>query len=260
MVRACAEYASELSLTPGAPDSGDYDSFRAAALRNIDFGWVFFFLSEHGFLVLQFQQSVRSNDHAKLNLLWREFYGLAHNGRANKTNYCPMVIMRIYWSLCLVKPLRDLADSMRTIPAGTVPGSNTGWDMPIERLNGAIRRHMKVFSPHLIMLFVLAYSFIEHVAGAFLFASCAGFFRLWISEPSPRDTDSDVRVLVAWLRLQVGSDWAHVSRANTSARATVTSDRSIPPWQVQQDAMTAGYRADIQAYVQRLAPWQEWDP
>lgn len=264
LVRACSEFCIEISHTPLAPDIGDYDAFKAAALRNIDFGWVFFFLSEHGFLVVQFMQSVRSNDGATLDLLWREFYGLAHNGRANKTNYCPMVIMRIYWSLCLVKPLRDLAAAMRTIPAGTVPGTNTGWDMPVERLNGAIRRHMKVFTAQLILTFVLAYSFLEHVTGSFLCATCAGFYRLWVSEPSPRDTDADVALLLDWLRRSVGRDWASVSRVN-AGRGSVTSDRSIPPWVVQQDAMQQAAPADaywheVEAYVTRLAPWQEWDP
>ena len=142
IVRACAEYCLEISETPGATSIEDVAVFIRAAERNVDFAWVVHFLYDAGFLTVQFMQSVRSSDSAMLDLLWREFYGLAHNARANKTQYCPMAILRVYLGMCLVEPLNALYHRMRTIPSGSHPGTNTGWDMPFEALNGAIRAHV----------------------------------------------------------------------------------------------------------------------
>ena len=120
LVRACTEYCIEMSQTAGGHAVEDHAGFMHHASNNIDFAWVVQFLDGFGFLSLQFQQAVRSNDSATLDLLWREFYGLAHNARANKTQYCPMAILRVYWGLCLVDPLRDLylSDSNHTFGQG----------------------------------------------------------------------------------------------------------------------------------------------
>ena len=140
------------------------------------------FLDDVGFLTVQFMQSVRSNDSATIDLLWREFYGLAHNSVANKTNYCPMAILRVYWGMCLVEPLNALYHRIRTIPSGTHPGTNTGWDMPIECLNGAIRTHVVAhITAALIRAFVLGHSFVEHVCRRLCSAVCAGMYRQWQS-------------------------------------------------------------------------------
>ena len=115
------------------------------------------FLNDAGFLTLQFQQFVRQNHSTTLDLLWREFYGLSHNARANKTQYCPMAILRVYWGMCLVDPLNTLYHSMRALPTGDLPGTCTGWDCPhdcpIEVLNGS--RHVLA---HISMAVVTAYT------------------------------------------------------------------------------------------------------
>ena len=265
LVRACTEYCIMISKTQGATDIEDFSGFMAGAMRNEDFAWVVHFLNDAGFLVLQFQQSVRCNDSTALDLLWREFYGLAHNARANKTNYCPMAILRVYWGLCLVDPLRDLYRRIRTVPAGNHPGTNTGHDMPIENLNGAIRAHVTSNITYAtIRTFVLAYSFLEHVARCMCVAVCVGMYRAWQSEPSPRDTEADVQLLLDWLIEVVGADWQRATRANQTGNPAVTSDRSRAPWLVQHDAMAQtaarAYHTQISDYIERLAQWQVWDP
>jgi len=248
----------------------DYKSFVAQAERNIDFAWVVHFLYDYGFLLLQFQQSVRGNDSHCLDLLWREFYGFAHNNVANKTQYCPMAIMRVYWGQCMVQPLHDLYHAIRTIPTGIVRGSNVGWDMPIERLNAAIRQHVRTgITQALITAFVQSYTFLEHVGRTLRTYLGGGAHRLFAREDhGHRDIEQDVRVLKAWLRDTVtpltaahpAHDWANATRVNASRH--VTCDQSRPPWLVQRDAMTqAGVRAyhnHVQTYVQRMTCWASW--
>ena len=265
LIRACAEYVLEISRSPGGIAFEDYASFMAHAERNIDFAWVVHFLADYGFLLLQFQQSVRGNDSHTLDLLWREFYGFAHNGRANKTQYCPMAIMRVYWGMCLVQPLHDLYHAIRTIPTGFMPGTCVGWDMPIERLNAAIRRHVRTsIRQELITAFIAAYTFLEHVGRTLLTALKGGASRLFQREThAHRDIETDVRILREWLRAKVGVDWAHATRVNT--QAAVTSDSSRAPWLVQRDAMCtqaarAAYHTHISSYVTRMATWASWSP
>ena len=207
LVRACSEYVLEISNSPGGCAYEDYDVFVAHAERNIDFAWVVHFLADYGFLVVQFQQSVRCNDSHMLDLLWREFYGFARNARANKTQYCPMAILRVYWGMALVDPLHDLYHAIRTVPSGTLPGTNVGWDMPVERLNAAIRRHVKAgVTQTVIAAFIASYTFLEHVGRTFLTYMHWGQYRLWEREPSHRDVEADVLILREWLRATVASD------------------------------------------------------
>ena len=267
LVRACSEYCLTIARDPLATSIEDFKGFTRAAERNIDFAWVVHFLSDAGFLTLQFQQSVRSNDSTTLDLLWREFYGLSHNARANKTNYCPMAIMRIYWSMCLVEPLAELQRRIRCLPTGDRPGTCTGWDCPIESLNGSIRAHvLSHISMVVVTAYVLAFSFIQHVSASLCLALCTGMYRAWMSEPSPRDTEADVALLLAWLLKTVGADWATATRANPHNSLSVPAvcvDRSRPPWLLQRDVMTSqaasrSYWLAVQEYVERLAPWQVW--
>lgn len=61
---------------------------------------------------------------------------IGRTGTANRTNYVPMSIMRIFWADALIPPLRDLYHALRAIPMSY--RVYVGWDTPIEWLNGAI--------------------------------------------------------------------------------------------------------------------------
>ena len=146
-----------------------------------------------------------------------------------------------------------------------MPGTCVGWDMPIERLNGAIRRHVKTgITQRLIWAFIKSYTFLEHVGRTLRTYLAGGAHRLFAREDhSHRDIEEDVRVLKTWLRDAVSPgthDWAAATRVNATRH--VTCDASRPPWLVQRDAMTQGgaraYHAHVQSYVQRVASWATW--
>ena len=143
LTRACAEYVNLIAKSPGAPSLDDPVGFLAQAEANVDFAWICHFLYDAGFFVLDFLQSVRGNESHKLDLLWREFFPSAHTSTANKTQYVPMSIMRVFWGLCLTSELSALYHKIRTIPNSDENGSGVGWDMAIEMLNGAIKAHVE---------------------------------------------------------------------------------------------------------------------
>ena len=107
----------------------------ARAEHNINFAWLAHFVYDAGFLVLDFLQAVRGNESRKLDLLWREFFASAHTGTANKTQYVPMSIMRVFWGMAMTPELDALYHRIRTIPTGDSLGCNVGWDMACELLN-----------------------------------------------------------------------------------------------------------------------------
>ena len=90
--------------------------------------------------MLDFLKSVRANNSERLDVLWREFFGYAHSGSANKTQYVPMSIMRVFWGMALVPELNDLYHKIRAVPSDSGE-LNEGWDMLIELLNREIQRH-----------------------------------------------------------------------------------------------------------------------
>jgi hypothetical protein len=113
--RACAEYINFIAATPGAESLDDPEGFLAKASANIDFEWVCRFEYDAGFFVLDFLQSVRGAKSKILDLLWREFFASAqHSGTANKTQYVPMAIMRVFWGMALTPELSKLYHKIRT--------------------------------------------------------------------------------------------------------------------------------------------------
>ena len=77
-------------------------------------------LYDGAFLCLQWKREVRGGG-GKLDLLWREFVGLARTDAAHKTQYAPMAVLRVFWGKATVKPLNDLYHSIRTLPMGKRP-------------------------------------------------------------------------------------------------------------------------------------------
>ena len=69
-------------------------------------------------------------------------FASAHSGTANKTQYVPMGIMRVFWGLALTPELSDLYHKIRTIP-NTRDDGCTGWDMAEENLNLAVKSHVE---------------------------------------------------------------------------------------------------------------------
>lgn len=199
VTRACANYLVEISNTAGADDLDDPVPVLAKASRNIDFEWLAYFLYDAGFFMLDFVQCVRGNESRKIDLLWREFFASAHTGTANKTQYVPMAIMRVFWGMVLSPELDELYHAIRTAPTDAdYAGSNVGWDMLIEWLNRAIKGHVTShISKAQIERFILNWPFMENVRTGirdFVYElRVARDFR-W------RDVDGDVAKLVQFFR------------------------------------------------------------
>lgn len=86
--RACSEYLFHLSRSVGAIDIDLVDEFKAARLSTTSIS-----LSR---LQAKCESQLRANDSKHLDFLWREFYATGRTGTANKTQYVPMSIMRVF--------------------------------------------------------------------------------------------------------------------------------------------------------------------
>ena len=123
LMPAAMEYVVEISGSPGADDLDDPVPIMAKAKANVNFDWLLHFLHDCAFFTLDFLQSIRGNDSAKIDILWREFFSSAHTDTANKTQYTGMAIMRVFWGMGLVPDLDALYHAIRTIPSGEHLGS-----------------------------------------------------------------------------------------------------------------------------------------
>ena len=262
LTRACAEYINFVGKLPGAEDLADSEAFLAIAERNRDFAWVCHFAHDAGFFMLDFLQSVRGNDSKKLDILWREFFPSAHSGTANKTQYVPMSIMRVFWGMALTPELDALYHKLRTVPTSDALGSGTGWDMIIEQLNGAIKDHVSHFvSEAQVSHFVQNWALLEQVQAHMReFAYGPGAGQAALSHQI--DASADVATLVEKFKEVIGTTWAQVTRQNTVSHVTKGPQRTRVPWRETAEVMRRSGRDAPEAYIRRtvsaLTPYFEW--
>ena len=261
LTRACAQYINFVAKLPGAEDLGEPRAFMAKAEANRDFAWVCHFAFDAGFFVLDFLQSVRANDSKKLDILWREFFPSAHSGTANKTQYVPMAIMRVFWGQAMTADLDALYHKLRTIPMSDQYGSGVGWDMAIEMLNAAIKAHVNHFvSEAQIKHFVANWAMLECVQEhirTLAYGPGAAYARAHHVDAGP-----DVATLVDKFKSVIGTTWAQVTRPNTVSHVTSGPRRGGLPWRETAEVMRrAGHDAPdayIRRYVSQLTPYFVW--
>lgn len=263
VTRACAEYLVFISKTPGAEDLSDPEAFMAKAECNRSFAWVCHFLYDAGFFVLDFLQSVRGNESAKLDLLWREFFPSAHSGTANKTQYVPMAIMRVFWGMALTPELDALYHKIRTIPSSEHYGSGVGWDMAIEVLNAAIKAHVNHFvSEAQITSFLASWALLECVQKRMRELMYARTGTRAPHAPHSVDATPDVDKLVAELKRVVGSTWAAATQPSAHSQVTTGHKRGSVPWRevaaVMRRTGDDAPAAFIRRHVSALTPFFEW--
>ena len=262
VTRACAEYINFLAVQPGAPSFDDPGPILAHSEANVDLAWVCHFLHDAGFFVLDFLQGVRGNMSEHLDLLWREFFASAHSGTANKTQYVPMAIMRVFWGLALTPELADLYRKIRTIPSGDSPGSHVGWDMAVEMLNAAIKAHVLHQVSHVqITRFLANWALLESVQDRlrdYIYGGRAGIVR----SSHAADATEDVNKLVDKFKKLIGTTWAQATRANANSQVTIGHQRAMRPWvEVRNVMRRAGDDAphvQIRKHVTRLTPFYGW--
>ena len=264
LTRACAEYINFVAGLPGAEDLSDPDAFLAKAEANRDFAWVCHFAFDAGFFVLDFLQSVRGNDSKKLDLLWREFFPSAHSGTANKTQYVPMAIMRVFWGRAMTADLDALYHKLRTIPLSDRYGSGVGWDMAIEMLNAAIKAHVSHFVSEVqIARFVANWALLECVQ-EHMRTLAYGPGTTMHNLSHQIDAGPDVKKLVDKFKKVIGITWAWVTRSNTVSHVTTGPQRTQVPWNEVARVMTrSGADAPdryIREHVSTLTPYFVWKP
>ena len=254
LVRACTDYINIISRTAGALPFDELAGFQRAAERNIDFAWVFHFLHDFGFMVLDFKRSVRSNDGARLDQLWCEFVSLGHTSTANKTQYVPMAIMRVWWSMALNPRLAALYQSIRCLPMSSETGAMVGWDFPIEDLNCECTVRAPCATESRIEHVISSYSFVSHsyreLRQHFLGSHAHHTHTM-------KAMDDDVRILVEWLLQSVGCTWQEATRRNPapSTRRAAPTPRGLgiprgpAPWDEVKQAMNGQGAGSVPRFV-----------
>ena len=264
LTRACTEYINFVAKLPGAEDLSDPQGFLAKAEANRDFAWVCHFAYDAGFFVLDFLQAVRGNDSKTLDILWREFFPSAHSGTANKTQYVPMSIMRVFWGQAMTQPLDALYHKLRTIPLSDQYGSGVGWDMAIEMLNAAIKAHVSHFvSEAQLRHFIANWSLLECVQ-EHMQTLAYGSRADSRARSHTIDASADVNTLVDKFKAVIGTTWQQVTRPNTTSHVTSGSRRGGVPWRETAAVMrrTGADAPDayIRKHISALTPYFEWKP
>ena len=245
ITRAASEYLLELVNDPFSVPLDDTAEFIKATELNVDLAWLVHFLYDFAYMVLDFKQSVRAGDSHSLDLLWREFYASGTTSTANKTQYVPMAIMRIFWAEALTPDLAKLMHALRSIPMSLRPGSRVGWDTPIEWLNGGITEGVPAHVTETrIERFVEIYPLLQSNYSRLRTASQAG---RKAAHTHMKDMDSDVNVLKDLFRQKVGVGWVAATAAN--AIPQLVTERGVLPWIEVQNHMSNG---SVAAQVSRL--------
>ena len=245
MTRACSEYLLMLARSPGAVDIDMVPEFRNSCERNVDLAWVFHFLYDFAYLVLDLKQGVRRNDSRHLDLLWREFLRVGMTGTANKTNYVPMAIMRVFWAEALTPEIAAVYHAMRAIPMSK--RVYVGWDTPIEWLNGAITDGVRTLvSEQKIENFVANYSFLNTNYAALLDEMHVTRGQ---GDSHMRDMDGNVAAMKHWLCTNIGTTWAAATRRNANSRLGIDR-RGQLPWVEMRQSMTRVGRDSVNRHVE----------
>ena len=244
MMRACSEYLLFICATPGGIDINAPDDFVNACERNIDLAWVVHFLYDFAFLLMEFKNAVRSNRSDDLDQLWREFLHLGRPNTSNKHQYCPMAIMRIFWSQAMRPELQQLYVNMRSIPMTYNRGARVGWDTPVEWLHGAITEGVQSHvSEEKIETFVRRYPLLSANDDVMRSALCPKEE----GERKMKSIESDVALLKDFLFDRIGRDWRSATRWNDESELEI--GRGVPPWKEMDIKSNLGGNESVPFFV-----------
>jgi hypothetical protein len=258
--RACAEYVAEISAT--GSDYRVVPQFLRDARRNLSFAYVCYFLYLAAFKYLQMRNAVRRNESATLDLVWRENLASARTSMANKTNYAPMSVVRVYWGWALVEPLQTVYHNLRTLRQVL---THVGWDWPIENLNLLIREGVTSnITRELIEKFIKRINFTGLVNRAL-----DAIFRdqRKQEEATDKDVDNDVQLIKDFLHTHIGTTYAAATAASDansmgldlSTWGGARHARREAPW-AQMEREMADVDDFVRDVVTRLCPWHHWQP
>ena len=171
------------------------------------------FLYLNAFKFRQMRDSVRTNDSATLDLIWRENLASARAAKkqnaageatsSGKTNYALMSVVVVYWGYALLEPLATAFHNTRTV---RWVHSHVGWDMVIEMLNLLVKQFVVANITHdLIRKFIrrLNFTWVVHRALDAIVKE-----HRQRDEATLKNIDTDVEQLLDWLRKNIGTDYA----------------------------------------------------
>lgn len=270
LTTACAEYVLEISQTG--------TSFHACSIflkdadANLSFAYVCQFLFLFGFKFKQMRDSVRTNDSATLDKIWRENLASAraatkHGGtdEPGKTNYALMSVVLVYWGRALKEPLASAFHNTRTL---RWVHKHVGWDMPIEMMNKLIKESVVANITHELIAKVirrLNFTWVVHRAlDAVINANRRP------DKAKLKDISTDKQRIKEWLRSSIGTTYAqatHASDANLlgvdmtrwGGDRTAASKRRSAPWAKRVAAM-ADYNDYILQKLRAYCHWHRWQP
>lgn len=222
----------------GMPPIANSSLIAAVVSSNIDLEWLFHFLFDYGFLYWDLRQSIRANDSKRIDLAWRECVSFMHTSEANKTQYAPMAILRIFWSSALSPKLAQVYHNNRTISLLGLRGSNVGWDMPIEKENLAISTNVTRPNYDRINKYIAELNFTGPVSRGverMLFANRQ-------MNPSKKaKIKDDVKSLKDYLIQELGNNWQSASVPRDQSRSKLVNPaRSPKPWESTARAINDG--------------------
>ena len=262
-IRACSEFVAEISAT--GSDYRDVPRFLQTASQNLSFAYVCNFLYLAGFKYLQMRNGVRENKSATIDLVWRENLSSARTSLANKTNYAPMSVVRVYWGWALVEPLQTLYHTLRTLRQ---MHTHVGWDWPIEQLNLMISNGVTAnITKEQVEKFIRRLNF-THVVNR-------GLDRIFQANRAEKAAtakriDNDVKLIKEDLYKCIGSTFASATAPSDANKLDLDltdwggdrngqQRRNGAPWEQMAREMR-----DREEYVRetitRLCPWHSWAP
>ena len=229
LIEGVAQYFLHLDKSGGGPDIEDMGPFLAECTINNDLQWLSRFLADFGFLYWYLRQAIRSNDSATIDLTWRESISFMHTTLANKTQYAPMAVMRVFWAEALCPTLAQVYHKNRTLSMLGLRGSNVGYDMWQEKGNLFISQNVIRPSQERIAAFLHELNFTGHVS--------RNMEKVLLSERK-RDgakmvkIKKDVQGVVDSLITRVGNTWAEVLvEIEWGDTQLINPPRSNKPWE-----------------------------
>lgn len=230
LMEGVAKYFLELSrVGDGMPPLRNAALMARHCEKNIDLLWLFHFLHGFAFLYWDMRQSVRSNQSEAIDLIWRECVSFLHTDGAHKTQYAPMAILRVFWGQAMHPALASVYHRNRTLSLTGLPGSNVGYDMPIEKENLAISLNVTNASRESISRYVRELNFTAPVSRA---AERELRVNVSMKPRQMKKIKDDVDAVVEYLKKTLGACWSQacVPRDQGSSKLLDRVRRPRRPW------------------------------
>jgi hypothetical protein len=266
LIRGVSEWLVDLSKTPGAPSFQFPDDWRAGAEHNIDFEWAFHFLYDFGYWWLDFMQSRRANESAKLDLLWCEFLCSGRTMVANKTNYGYMAVMQVYFGSALHPAVDALYHRTRTLPtSSSTPGTNVGLDWFPEDLNLYVKADV---TSH-ISRAQINKRIAEHRLVSLCHEGLMSVVHADRKDPLAKlkKFDTDCASIKKFLNENIADTWRNATKSRKASKLGLTTraTKNSLPWVTMESSMVRGAGGSdetmyeyVERTVKRLAPWHQW--